>query len=618
VRASRLLFRGQRDLRAGRPAEALEFLSRAAVLDSHSPHVALHRALALADSGQLDEALHALQDAASRWPRNPVFPLFLGALLAEHDRLDEALSALAAARKLSPHNLLAEAYEALVAMRRGSIEAPLRRLGVVGLTDNPRALAAILTEVETVLFRRFGTDTDGHPPKVEETPPSERLRCLSAARLAARGLACLERDDPAGAWPLLLLAAEKNPSLPDLFAHLGFAAFDLGRHEQALDYLGRVGEWSSLLDAVYLHRGACLYRLGRFAEAIEALQAAGAADTLGNYAAWIRFYLARTLIALGRGSEARPHFRALLDLEGDLALARLRQARELLGLAVPESAPIGFEVIEDGTTTVVKPAYAEAVRQRRPAAGDEPPKAGRAPMERLALPDGVALVRRCRRGGLLGRFLGDTHFNGRRFLREIALSDALRRRGIPTPEAIGGVRREVIPGVYRAEILTREVPGSLDLAAALRTLPPGEAGAERKRELLAAAARLLRQMHDAGLWHADLNARNILIIPDGSAMILDLDRAELLDELPFRGRAANLARLYRSLHKLGLAPAPVGDADWGAFYRAYAADDRSLLDRAEAVMGRCRRELARHRFAWRLTGASVPGGSADEDSHFKT
>jgi hypothetical protein len=47
-----------------------------------------------------------------------------------------------------------------------------------------------------------------------------------------------------------------------------------------------------------------------------------------------------------------------------------------------------------------------------------------------------------------------------------------------------------------------------------------------------------------------------------------------------------------------------------AIVREDAADDRSLLDRAEAVMGRCRRELARHRFGWRLTGASDTGHQA--------
>jgi len=237
-------------------------------------------------------------------------------------------------------------------------------------------------------------------------------------------------------------------------------------------------------------------------------------------------------------------------------------------------------------------------------------------MERIALPDGAtALVRKCRRGGLFGRLLGDRHFNGSRFLREIAVSDALRRRGVPTPEIIAGIRRETSPGVYRAEIIVREIPDSLDLAAALRSpcgtaalgcgssASPGSGHASRvtRPAALASAARLVRCVHDAGLLHPDLNARNILLCPDGSAFILDLDRAELLDELPLSGRFAALARLYRSLHKLGLAPDPVSDADWAIFYDAYAGDDPLLLGHTDSFLARCRRHLRRHKLWWRIS-----------------
>jgi len=508
----------------------------------------------------------------------------------------------------SPDNLLLAACEALVAMRRGQVVPALQHLGARGLTDNPRALAALLAEVEAELFRRFGPHTDGTPPRADDVPLPDRLRRASARRLLALGIARLERNDAPAAWPLLLHAAEKNPSLPEVFAYLGFAAHDLGRYELALDCLARVGSWSNILDAIHLHRGAALYKLARFTEALDALRAADAADAQGNFAAWTQLYTARTLVALGRTTEARPHLRKLIELEGDLAIARLRRARELLGLATPDSAPDGYEVIEDTRAVlVVKPAYIEAVRNRPPAqptpaeCPPPPPPAGRAPMQRFALPDGAALVRQCRRGGLLGHILGDKHLDGHRFLRELALSDALRRRGIPTPEVIAGTRREVLPGIYRAEIITREIPGALDLAAALRSLPAPPATQGRKDDLLAATAKLIRQLHDAGLFHPDLNARNILICPDGSAMIIDLDRAELHDELPFRARAANLARLYRSLHKLRLAPEPVTDADWLALLAAYAGDDDALRARTDALMSACRRQLRRHQLWWHLT-----------------
>ena len=602
MKATSLLFRGQRQRHAGQHAEAAATLGQAAERAPDSPHVALHHALALADAGQLGQALAALGHAAGRWPQNPVFPLFRGALLVESGRFGEADHALAAARTLSPHNRLTDAYEALVAMRRGEVGAALRRLGAAGFTDNPRALAAILAEVESELFRQFGPDTDGRPPCREELPPpSPRLRRKSAARLAALGTARLDHGDPLTAWQLLSLAAEKNPSQPGIFAHLGAACYDLGEYEAALEHLDRVGSWSKLLDMARLHHGAALYKLARYGEALDALLAARQADELGNYATWIEFCLGRTLVAVGRCDEARAHFRAFIGLEGDVAIARLRQARELLGLAIPDTAPRGFDVVEDGKTVLVaRPECRQAVQARQPAADGGPPRAGRAPLERIALPDGVGLLRPSRRGGLLGKLLGGLYLDGSRFVRELAVADALRRRGIPTPEAVAGVRRQVGPGVYRAEIIVREVPDALDLAEALRSLPDGDAG--RKHEVLLAAAALVRQAHDAGLRHPDLNARNILIAPDGTAMVIDLDRAELADELSLRDRFAMLARLYRSLHKLGLAPEPVSDDDWAAFYEAYAGDDPALRGKAEALLTRCRRELAWHQRWWRIAG----------------
>ena len=60
----------------------------------------------------------------------------------------------------------------------------------------------------------------------------------------------------------------------------------------------------------------------------------------------------------------------------------------------------------------------------------------------------------------------------------------------------------------------------------------------------------LRQFHEAGVNHADLNARNILVHDEtGEAWLLDFDRSFFSPDSPVNGQG-NLARLRRSLDKL--------------------------------------------------------------------
>ncbi|HVF34656.1 MAG TPA: lipopolysaccharide kinase InaA family protein, partial [Candidatus Saccharimonadia bacterium] len=64
----------------------------------------------------------------------------------------------------------------------------------------------------------------------------------------------------------------------------------------------------------------------------------------------------------------------------------------------------------------------------------------------------------------------------------------------------------------------------------------------------------IRRFHDAGVWHADLNAHNVLRDEAGAFWLLDFDRGWLAPPRE-RWRRANLARLERSLRKVGLRAA---------------------------------------------------------------
>jgi 3-deoxy-D-manno-octulosonic acid kinase len=88
-----------------------------------------------------------------------------------------------------------------------------------------------------------------------------------------------------------------------------------------------------------------------------------------------------------------------------------------------------------------------------------------------------------------------------------------------------------------------------------------------------AVGRCIRRFHDAGVYHADLNAHNVLLA--GSVVyVLDFDRGRY--RAPGTWQAANLARLRRSLDKLARQSKSFfcTEDDWVALGEGY--DQRRL------------------------------------------
>ena len=73
---------------------------------------------------------------------------------------------------------------------------------------------------------------------------------------------------------------------------------------------------------------------------------------------------------------------------------------------------------------------------------------------------------------------------------------------------------------------------------------------EGRRALGQPVAEVIARMHGLGVWHADLNAYNILLDAQGKAWLIDFDRGRQ-GGISARACAANLARLRRSLQKVG-------------------------------------------------------------------
>jgi 3-deoxy-D-manno-octulosonic acid kinase len=172
------------------------------------------------------------------------------------------------------------------------------------------------------------------------------------------------------------------------------------------------------------------------------------------------------------------------------------------------------------------------------------------------------VVRRSRHGGLLGSVRNDRFLGATRAPRELEISLSLRRLGVSTPEIVAYATYPAGPMFRRGDVVSREVPRSQDLAAALAALSRGDS----KRLLLEATAQLLATMSLARARHPDLNIKNVLIADNDfagvEAYVLDVDRVWLDKASAEEVLVANLRRFSRSALKWRrLRGLPIEEAD---------------------------------------------------------
>ncbi len=179
------------------------------------------------------------------------------------------------------------------------------------------------------------------------------------------------------------------------------------------------------------------------------------------------------------------------------------------------------------------------------------------PVNTTATPSSRWALRPYRRGGLIAKLASQrylyTGLERTRAFAELRLTETLHRQGLPVPEPVGAcVWRHGL--TYEAALITVLIPGAHAFADDLialetRGLPAGTELPEAVLRLLDATGDAIRAVHDAGLEHVDLNARNLLVDENERVYVIDLDRCQLHAEAPAdaRWREGNLSRLGRSL-----------------------------------------------------------------------
>ncbi len=154
-------------------------------------------------------------------------------------------------------------------------------------------------------------------------------------------------------------------------------------------------------------------------------------------------------------------------------------------------------------------------------------------------------LRHYHRGGLIARWSADrylwTGLKSNRAWRELHLLQTLRERNLPVPRPVAAqvIRHGLL---YTADIMTRRIPGAKAVGQLLAndSLDTGH---------WAAMGGVIRRFHSQGVYHADLNANNIMLDAGGRFYLIDFDRGCI--RRPRRSwQQRNLQRLHRSLTKL--------------------------------------------------------------------
>ncbi len=177
----------------------------------------------------------------------------------------------------------------------------------------------------------------------------------------------------------------------------------------------------------------------------------------------------------------------------------------------------------------------------------------------------AAVLRRYHRGGLVGRILSDQYFwLGKRLSRpwrEWKILLRAREAGLPVPEPIAAcVCRSKLS--YRAALVTAYLDDTEMLTSRLEREPLARGFWQR-------LGILIRQMHEAGIRHADLTSDNILIDSHNGFYLVDFDRARIMSKLDdWQWRP--LFRFQRSMKKRDRRRRLHYDVgDWQAFMAGY-------------------------------------------------
>ena len=169
----------------------------------------------------------------------------------------------------------------------------------------------------------------------------------------------------------------------------------------------------------------------------------------------------------------------------------------------------------------------------------------------LETPSGpiAVVVKQFRNQGLRARL--SRRLRGSRATRSWRAAQVVVEAGVPTPAPILLIESEVLDGP--SFFVSEKIPDAFEARYFFRALQEGtarQAFPQVEAEILVGSVgRMLRRLHDAGIWHRDVSVGNLLVVPGSKASdsptvyLIDLNRARLDRPLTTSRRTRDLCRL---------------------------------------------------------------------------
>lgn len=169
------------------------------------------------------------------------------------------------------------------------------------------------------------------------------------------------------------------------------------------------------------------------------------------------------------------------------------------------------------------------------------------------------------RGGLVAKLLSDQYFGVRlkstRAWKEWHLLNQMISLDLPVPRPVAAsvIKKGLF---YRADLVTEYIDNTQTLAEILGSDSLDD-------QLWFSIGSCIRQFHDKGVYHSDLNAKNIMLDQQQKIYLIDFDQCDIRAGNDWKNK--NLLRLKRSLDKFSARESSFNynEVNWQALLSGY-------------------------------------------------